>query len=460
MRKRRILLVNPWIEDFAAYDFWLKPVGLLYIGSFLKALGIDVELIDLMNRYDPELSKYTKVPKDKFYGTGKFPYVEIGKPDIISFVPRKYKRYGMPEELFREKIKRTMQDGKIDAVFVTSTLTYWYPGYFDTIRILKEQIDAPIVFGGFFVRNQPHIAKKSGAYIFTKTDLRFLPKFLNDLLGWNLPEIEKDWFLEFSPAYDLYENVGYVVLLTTLGCSYKCTYCIAHRNWEKMRFKDPIKVIEEIEYFSELLRIKDIVFFDDAILIRWQKHLKVILSEIIRRRLDKSLRFHLPNGIHAKLLNQEISDLLFEANFKTIKLGYETSGKLQITTGGKVRDEDVVRAAEILRNSGFTSKEVSAYIMVNLPNQSEEDVKNAVDVCLSVGIDYSLNEFTPIVGTDIWIDLVNSGKLKGTEDPLLLNNTVLPYWWDNMTIDQIQRLKEYARIKKMQTQAYQLNKID
>ncbi|MFQ5628541.1 MAG: hypothetical protein ACE5I1_07255 [bacterium] len=27
------LLVNPWITDFAAYDFWSKPLGLLYIAS-------------------------------------------------------------------------------------------------------------------------------------------------------------------------------------------------------------------------------------------------------------------------------------------------------------------------------------------------------------------------------------------------------------------------------------------
>lgn len=86
--------------------------------------------------------------------------------------------------------------------------------------------------------------------------------------------------------------------------------------------------------------------------------------------------------------------------------------------------------------------------MVNLPEQQVKDVEDAIDVCTSVGIDYSLNEFTPIVGTDIWIDLINKGWLTGLEDPVILNNTVLPYWWNNMTFDQIQKLKEYARIKR------------
>ena len=453
MKNRKILLVNPWIEDFAAYDYWLKPVGLLYVASLLKHLGVEVELLDLMNRHSLELREYTRVPSDKYYGTGKFPYTEIKKPTALNFIPRRYKRYGMPEALFRDKLRKIREDGNIDAAFVTSTLTYWYPGYFDTIRIIKEELGVPIVFGGFFVRNQPRLAMKSGAHIFTKTDLSYLPTYLNNVLGWELPSTNVDWFLDLSPAYELYDNIGYLVLITTLGCPYNCTYCIAHRNWERMKFKDVEKVIEEIERFSQMYQIKDIVFFDDAILINAQNHFKIILKEIIARGLNKKLRFHLPNGIHAKLLTQEISDLLYEANFKTIKLGYETTGKLQQTTGGKVRDEDLIKAAEILRKSGFTHREVSAYIMVNLPEQSEEDVKSAIDVCASVGIDFSLNEFTPIIGTDMWIDLVNKGSLSGLEDPVTLNNSILPYWWKNMSFNQVQNLKEYVRIKKRTLEA-------
>ena len=37
-----ILLINPWIHDFAAYDFWAKPMGLLIIAGLLKAHGIAV----------------------------------------------------------------------------------------------------------------------------------------------------------------------------------------------------------------------------------------------------------------------------------------------------------------------------------------------------------------------------------------------------------------------------------
>jgi hypothetical protein len=38
--KPRVLLVNPPIYDFSAYDFWLKPYGMLWVAGFLR--GRDV----------------------------------------------------------------------------------------------------------------------------------------------------------------------------------------------------------------------------------------------------------------------------------------------------------------------------------------------------------------------------------------------------------------------------------
>ena len=34
-----LLLINPWIFDFAAHDLWGKPLGLLLLGGLLRARG-------------------------------------------------------------------------------------------------------------------------------------------------------------------------------------------------------------------------------------------------------------------------------------------------------------------------------------------------------------------------------------------------------------------------------------
>ena len=49
MSPRTILLINPWIHDVAAYDFWVRPLGLLYLASLLRAGGFSVRIIDCLD---------------------------------------------------------------------------------------------------------------------------------------------------------------------------------------------------------------------------------------------------------------------------------------------------------------------------------------------------------------------------------------------------------------------------
>ncbi|HAM52077.1 MAG TPA: hypothetical protein DCP92_15830 [Nitrospiraceae bacterium] len=40
----KILLINPWIYDFAAYNLWSRPLGLIKVGEYLRCFDIDLFL--------------------------------------------------------------------------------------------------------------------------------------------------------------------------------------------------------------------------------------------------------------------------------------------------------------------------------------------------------------------------------------------------------------------------------
>lgn len=434
----RVLLVNPWIYDFAAYDFWLKPLGLLYVGSMLKKLGFEVQLIDLLNRHDPELSNFVKPKPDKKFGTGKFNSFQVEKPDFLKNIPRKYKCYGAPVEYFLSKLDKA---GKPDAVFVTSSLTYWWPGVAHTICYIKQIMpDVPVVLGGLYARLYPEHAKKNtrADYVFSE-ELSKIDSLMSSLFCKNIDFDIENWFETLEPAYELYEKVGYLVFLTSLGCPYRCTYCISPKLWKRFIQRKPSAVVQTIEKYLDLFRVKDVVFFDDAILINKENHFKPLLRLLIEKNFG--VNYHLPNGIHARLVDEELALLMKEAGFKTIKLGYETTGRLQKLTGGKVYDQDLIRSARILKKAGFTEQEVQAYIMVNMPFQKVDDVLRAIEICKNEGISVSINEYTPIPGSQDWYALVEKGILDEQIDPALLNNTAIPYWFkfgmDDKTIQMM-----------------------
>ena len=60
---KKLLLINPWIYDFTAYDLWSKPLGLLYMASFLRSFDYRVELIDCLDKYCPGAADRIKVKK-------------------------------------------------------------------------------------------------------------------------------------------------------------------------------------------------------------------------------------------------------------------------------------------------------------------------------------------------------------------------------------------------------------
>lgn len=63
--KPKILLVNPPIYDFAAYDFWLKPYGLLRIAGHLR-MGNNLYLFDFLDRLHPAFDPQRKLSSADF----------------------------------------------------------------------------------------------------------------------------------------------------------------------------------------------------------------------------------------------------------------------------------------------------------------------------------------------------------------------------------------------------------
>ncbi|MEO0102591.1 MAG: B12-binding domain-containing radical SAM protein [candidate division WOR-3 bacterium] len=407
---KRTLLINPWIYDFKAFDFWLKPLGLLYLASYLRKFNFNISFLDCLDRYHPILTK-NKKPKVDSFGRGKFLSTFISKPKVYQNIPRHYKRYGMPIEYF-EKILSEAE--KPDYIFLTSGMTYWYLGAFDAIAILRRYFPkTPIILGGIYATICREHAKR-----FSGADLVISGPFETELYQY-LPGLKPMAFFQLPfPAYDLYQKVDYICILISRGCPFHCSYCAVPKLFPKFLFRDKESIIAEIDYYREL-GIKNIAFSDDALLCH--PEIKSLLETIIKK--NWRLNFHTPNGLHPRLIDQEIAHLLFNANFRTIYLSLETtSPSLQKATGDKVKTEEFLQAVQFLRKAGF-NKEIHTYLIFGLPEQTISDIKESIDFVHSLGIKCHLAEFSPIPGTEEYKKI---GFSEDT-DPLYHNNTAFLY---------------------------------
>ncbi|MFC1683610.1 B12-binding domain-containing radical SAM protein, partial [Candidatus Zixiibacteriota bacterium] len=219
----QILLVNLWIYDFAAYNLWTRPLGLLYIAAVLRENGYRVNLLDCL-----DVQNGDPVPggaRNRF-GCGKFPKTVLPKPAAYREIPRRYGRYGIPEKNFLDVLSNL---APVAAILVTSGMTYWYPGVFRAIELLRAHLpDTPVLLGGIYATLcASHARERSGADLVIGGPGEAAALQAVDLicgLRSDLPDIENLDELPF-PAFDLYGRSGYACLLTSRGCPRACTYC-------------------------------------------------------------------------------------------------------------------------------------------------------------------------------------------------------------------------------------------
>jgi hypothetical protein len=94
----KILLVNPPIYDFAAYDFWLKPYGMLTVAGYLRGKA-EFKLFDYLDRLHPFVAKHRGLESDR-WGRGRFYCKKISSPAALGAIPRYYRRFGLPRDVF------------------------------------------------------------------------------------------------------------------------------------------------------------------------------------------------------------------------------------------------------------------------------------------------------------------------------------------------------------------------
>jgi hypothetical protein len=157
---KNVLLINPWIYDFTAYDFWMKPLGLLTVASLIRRFTPhSVSFIDCLDRSHPGLEKSPAMKAD---GRGPFAKEEVPKPAVLRGVPRRFSRYGIPVAVFEEELARSP---KPDVVLLTSAMTYWYPGVQAVVDLVRRRFGSvPVVLGGVYATLCPdHARAETGA---------------------------------------------------------------------------------------------------------------------------------------------------------------------------------------------------------------------------------------------------------------------------------------------------------
>lgn len=478
--KEKILLLNPPINDFSQYDLFSKPYGLMKIANLLKILKIDFAYIDCLDKdlsYFKDRSKYIK-GKTKEDGTGKFYKSEIELPDTLKITNKKYFRFGLTNEDFENLL---FQYNEFDYIFININFSFHYNIIYEIVPILKKHSkNSKIYIGGIFsilyeaeIKNnykdllnyidgigpknlndfliflykeklindrniyqlKDYLLKLDYSFLINEKELKELNSkesldFLKEIQNFNI-NLDKYIF----PLWDLYNELNYGILRTTIGCPFKCKYCASKVINKDFFIINKELLIKEIEKFFDK-KISNIAFYDDALLFCKENIIdlfKIIDLFSLKNKNEKEnnfyFSFYLPNAVHIKFFDDEIAFWFKKLNFKMIRFGFESldESKNKIR-GEKFRKEDLDKLIEIIEKNNINKDYIKFYLLIGLPDQTIEEVKYSVNYLTSKGFKTYFAFYSPIKGT-FYYEVIMEEFRKGN-----IKNDITDFLWHNPAI--------------------------
>ncbi len=375
----RVLFIYPNLNAQIGFNY-----GVSYISGLLKSKGIETSLLNVNDQLGYPLD-LDRISRD----------VERIRPDVIGF----------------------------------SVVTNQFKYSLDIARHLRSFHDGPIVFGGIHPtmdrrgtldeRVADYICVGEGEEAFLESLEKGTPRGVRNMGYW---EGEKQVLEPLRPYGDIrqlppkdYEifdfqhmidaKAGWVGLLASRGCPFRCTYCLNHKIIEIYKDsgcspKDYIRrhtvdqVVGEVDYLLSTYRgIKTFIFDDD--LFTYDKEWLREFSEKYR----KVTRIGFVCNAHVKMFDEEVAHYLKEAGCRIVKFGVE-SGSDRIRRSVLHRymtNADIEQAFAAAHKFGLHT---SAFVMIGLPGEEREDVMETIRLLSKVQPGrFRWTLFFPFVGT-------------------------------------------------------------
>ena len=182
------------------------------------------------------------------------------------------------------------------------------------------------------------------------------------------------------------------------------------------------------------------VIFDDALLVHKERRFFPIFNALAGR---DGLRFHTPNGLHAREIDEKTAETLRAARFETIRLSFESlSPGILSRSSGKVSRTEMERAVKHLEKARFERKRIEAYLLFGYPGQTIRDMEESLLFVAGLGIIPRLSYFSPVPGTREFQQLQKKGILSTPTNLYETNKIYFLYEKSGFSSCSIERVKE------------------
>jgi len=198
----------------------------------------------------------------------------------------------------------------------------------------------------------------------------------------------------------------FMTMISSRGCPFNCFFCHRASHNRLYRKRNPVKVVDEIEYLVNKYAIGEILFQDEEFTLD-KKHVIGICNEIIRRKLN--ILWDCKSRVDT--VDREMLFKMRAAGCDRIHYGVESGDQkiLNVLRKGITLDQ-VRRTLELTKEAGIT---ILAYFMIGTPGESLESIRRTIEFSKELDPEYAQYAITTAFpGTDLYKFAMENGFVK------------------------------------------------
>jgi len=373
---RKITLVNAPAERIKEKHYEqpdIPRIGLAYLASYLVSLGIACSVID---------AKYDRLDQEKLKEE-----IERTKPHIVGFT-------AMTTEIIdtakvAKDIKKKHPNIKIIIGGPHATAL--------PVETLKEFPAFDIACMGEGEYTLKEISNLGASSKDLENIAGIAYKDEDGIIRKNSPRpfIEKLDSLP-SPAWHLFKPAKKYPILASRGCPFRCNFCMRVLG-DRIRFRDPDLVIEEMENIYETYKPSLFEFYDETFGVDKAKTER-LLDNIIEKGLHKKIKWHIQTRVD--VVTGGLLKKMKEAGCAWVGFGVESGNEDILKATNKNITKEKVRDA--IRMAKDASLDTGSFFILGHPGETKKTAKETIDFALELNTTtVAFGIMTPYPGTEI-----------------------------------------------------------
>ena len=386
---KKVLLVNPPLSgeerygELALGGVYMPPLGLAILAAVLRKEGYEPIILDceaLGLRWQKALDEISSL-----------------EPDLVGITAVTMAIYSAAElaGLIKQHMNIPIVIGGVHITAMPEDTMLRFP-CFDYGVYGEGEVTLPDLLmrlcNGSDMKGAPGILyRKDGSIV--KNPQRPYIKNLDEIPfpAWDLlPNLTK----YYKPSVFGFKRLPSMSIITSRGCSGKCTFCYHSLFGNLYRFHSAEYVVGMIQHLMQKYGIRNIDIYDDTFAIA-RTRLQQFCRLIIKRELD----IVWSANSRVNLVNPEMLALMKRAGCWLISYGIETGDQRILDSFKKgITLEQVTQAIRWSKEVGIKTR---GFIMVGTMAETKESIEKTHRFLLNLPLDLvTINHYTPFPGSE------------------------------------------------------------